>query len=43
MSIATLGIDLGKTTIHVVGLDDRGQPVERKKLTRTSLIRFLAN
>lgn len=43
MSIATLGIDLGKNTIHVVGLDDGGQPVQRKKLTRTSLIRFLAN
>lgn len=43
MSIATLGIDLGKTTIHVVGLDDRGQPVVRKKLTRTGLFRFLAN
>ncbi|MFA9459987.1 IS110 family transposase [Thiohalorhabdus methylotrophus] len=42
MRIATLGIDLGKNTIHVVGLDESGHLAERKKLTRTSLIRFLA-
>ncbi|TKA89476.1 transposase, partial [Guyparkeria sp. SB14A] len=43
MSIATLGIDLGKTSMHVVGLDASGKPVHRKKLTRTALIRFLSN
>ncbi|MDY6861314.1 MAG: IS110 family transposase [Pseudomonadota bacterium] len=43
MAIATLGIDLGKTTMHVVGLDPSGKPVHRKKLTRTALIRFLSN
>lgn len=43
MTIATLGIDLGKTTMHVVGLDASGKPVHRKKLTRTALIRFLSN
>ncbi|WP_197039150.1 hypothetical protein [Guyparkeria halophila] len=43
MSIATLGIDLGKTSMHIVGLDASGKPVHRKKLTRTALIRFLSN
>lgn len=42
MSIATLGIDLGKNTIHVVGLDTQGRRVASRKLTRTSLIRYLA-
>lgn len=26
MNIATLGIDLGKTKFHVVGLDEQGKP-----------------
>ena len=43
MSIKTLGIDLGKTSMHVVGLDADGKPVHRKKLTRTALIRYLSN
>lgn len=42
MSIATLGIDLGKNTIHTVGLDEQGHPTGAKKFTRTSLIRYLA-
>jgi len=42
MSIATVGIDLGKNTIHAVGLDERGKPVMRRQFTRTSLIRYLA-
>lgn len=43
MSIATVGIDLGKDVIHVVGLDEQGHPVARSQRTRTGLIRYLAN
>jgi len=30
MEIATLGIDLSKTTFHIVGLDRRGEIVVRR-------------
>jgi transposase len=43
MELHTLGIDLGKTIFHLVGLDSRGQVVVRKKFSRTQLLRFLAN
>ncbi|MFA9462640.1 IS110 family transposase [Thiohalorhabdus methylotrophus] len=42
MGIATLGIDLGKNTIHTMGLDEQGHPMGAKKFTRTGLIRHLA-
>jgi transposase len=35
--ITVLGIDLGKNWYHVVGIDQRGQPILRKKLNRTQL------
>jgi len=43
MEIHTIGIDLGKTTFHLVGLDARGEVVVRKKFSRTQLLRFTAN
>ena len=43
MELHTIGIDLGKTTFHLVGLDSRGQVVVRKKFSRTHLLRFTAN
>lgn len=43
MAIQTLGLDIGKSTFHAVGLDDHGQLVHRHKYTRTSLMRFMAN
>lgn len=43
MGIAMLGIDLGKNTIHTMGLDKEGYPTEAKKFTRIGLIRFLGN
>jgi transposase len=39
----TIGIDLGKTVFHLVGLDLRGEVVVRKKFSRTQLLRFTAN
>jgi transposase len=43
MKIHALGIDLGKTVFHVVGLDAIGQVVIRKRCSRTQLLTFTAN
>ena len=42
-TIATLGIDLGKNSVHLVGQDERGAIVLRIKLSRAQLTRRLAN
>ena len=42
-TIATIGIDLGKNTFHLVGLDRRGAIVLQLKLSRSQLERRLAN
>lgn len=34
------GIDIGKTVFHVVGLDDRGEPIQRAKFRRETLLQF---
>lgn len=31
MKVATLGIDIGKTWFHIVGLDAKGKPVSQSK------------
>ncbi len=41
--MATLGIDLGKNTFHLIGEDERGAIVLRIKLSRPQLTRRLAN
>ena len=43
MQIRTLGIDLGKTVFHLVGLNAEGEVVMRKKFSRKKLLRFTAN
>src|SRR6202166_4344206 len=43
MKIYALGIDLGKTVFHLVGLDSRGQVVVRKRCSRTQLLAFTGN
>ena len=43
MEIHTIGIDLGKTVFHLVGLNARGEVVVRKKCSRDQLLRFTAN
>ena len=43
MEIRTIGMDLGKTVVHFVGVNARGQVVVRKKGSRTQLLRFTAN
>jgi transposase len=37
------GIDLGKTTFHVVGVDSSGRPIQRVKLSRTNIFKFFSN
>src|SRR6266699_2396773 len=43
MKLHVLGIDLGKTVFHLVGLDSTGRVVIRKKCSRTQLLAFTAN
>src|SRR6266404_2181896 len=43
MKLHVLGIDLGKTVFHLVGLDSTGKVVIRKKCSRRQLLVFTAN
>src|SRR5499433_1934401 len=42
-TVAVLGIDIGKNTFHLVGLNKRGAIVLRQKLSRRQLEARLAN
>ncbi|TIU05020.1 MAG: IS110 family transposase, partial [Mesorhizobium sp.] len=37
---AIYGIDIGKNVFHVVGLDSGGEPVQRARFRRDTLLRF---
>jgi transposase len=43
MELHTIGIDLGKTVFHFVGLNSQGEVIVRKKFSRLQLLRFMAN
>ena len=43
MQLHTIGIDLGKTVFHLVGVNLRGEVVVRKKFSRKQLLYFTAN
>ena len=43
MELHTIGIDLGKTIFHLVGLNAGGEVMVRKKFSRAQLLRFTAN
>jgi transposase len=43
MNLQVLGIDLGKTVFHLVGLDSTGRVVARKRCSRRQLLVFTAN
>ncbi len=43
MELHRLGIDLGKTAFHAVGLDHRGEVVLRRKFSRRQLLQFTIN
>ena len=43
MQLHTIGIDLGETVFHLVGLNPGGEVVVRKKFSRQQLLHFTAN
>jgi len=43
MQIAVLGIDLGKNSCSLAGLDNTGRVVMRRRLRRESVIKFAAS
>ena len=43
MEIHTIGIDLGKTLFHLVGVDSGGTVVVRKRCSRSQLLAYTAN
>ena len=43
MKIRSIGIDLGKTTFHLVALGERGKILLKKKLSRKQLLALTAN
>src|ERR1700739_3135016 len=43
MDIASIGIDLGKTTFHLVALRERNKILVRKKFSRPQLLAYTAN
>ena len=40
MKIASMGIDIGKTTFHLVALDEHGSVVIRRKFSRKALLSY---
>jgi len=43
MHIASIAIDLGKTTFHLVALGERNKVLVRKKFGRQQLLAYTAN
>lgn len=43
MELQAIGIDLGKTVFHLVGVDVKGAVVVRKRCSRTQLLAYTAN
>ena len=43
MKLQALGLDLGKTVFHLVGLDSSGRVVVRKRCSRAQLLAFTVN
>jgi transposase len=41
--ITTIGLDLAKTVFHVVGLDERGKEVAKRRLRRHQLATYFNN
>jgi hypothetical protein len=41
--MSVLGIDMAKLVFHVVGMDDTGAVVLRKRIARSELLAFMAN
>ncbi len=42
-AVTTIGMDMGKNTLHMIGLDSRGAIVMREKVSRGRITSRLAN
>ena len=42
MKLRTIGIDLGKTSFHLIGMDERGDVLLRRRFSRTQLITYIS-
>ena len=42
MSVATIGIDVGKNWFHLIGLDSKGGVIARQRFNRAQLLRFMS-
>ena len=42
-AVTTIGMDMGKNTLHMIGLDSRGSIVLREKVSRGRITSRLAN
>jgi hypothetical protein len=40
--MSVLGMDIAKLVFHVVGMDDTGRVILRKRLARSELLHFIA-
>jgi hypothetical protein len=43
IAVRTIGIDTGKNTLHLIGLDGRGEVVLREKVSRNRIAARLVN
>jgi transposase len=43
LEISTIGVDLAKTSFHVIGLNPQGEIVLRRKFSRKQLLQFTSN
>ena len=43
MNIKTIGLDTAKTIFHLVGLNQHGKQILKKKLRRSQLLTYFAN
>ena len=43
MNITTVGLDLAKSTFHLVGLDAQGNEKLKKRLSRGQVMKYFAN
>ena len=43
MTVTVLGIDLGKTVFHIIGMNEHGRIALKKRCSRSQLLKLLAN
>src|SRR4029077_8569404 len=43
IAVSTIGIDTGKNTLHMIGLDEKGEIILREKISRSRIASRLVN